>query len=326
MKNLFKIVGLLLIVLTSCLVKQDQKVMSTNKEDQIIKDKKTAEDVFVVTRDISLNEYFEFMDSVLIQLNEGKNYMIDEHILVQFNNWIIDSLVNTDYYLLKSQGIKCLNPLALIVLDSGQVLSIPDSMTTMRMKKLRELITIDVNIPEFKLSILKQNKILYSFPIRVGQSTMKYLAMSGRETDLRTHTGIGSIVRINKNPTFINPTNNHKYTTTRRDDGFRTTLPNVPWLEPEINGQRFGQLIHPTTNPVTLGKAYSNGCIGLKEGDMWRVYYFAPIGTKVHIRYDLNILNEDGDSIRLKHIYRNYSSFLADNKGTHILACHCELN
>ena len=127
--------------------------------------------------------------------------------------------------------------------------------------------------------------------------------MAGREVDLRTRTGVGKIVRINRDPAYINPSNNHRYHQTNRDDQRVTKLPRIPWIEPEINGLRYGQLIHPTTNPVTLGKAYSNGCIGMREGDVWRLYYFAPIGTKVNFRYERNSIDEHGNEILLKHIY-----------------------
>ncbi len=82
-----------------------------------------------------------------------------------------------------------------------------------------------------------------------------------------------------------------------------TKLPQIPFLETELNGFRHGQLIHPTTNPETLGKAYSNGCIGTKEADAWVLYYYAPIDTKIHIRYDLNTLDENGNTIILNDIY-----------------------
>ena len=65
---------------------------------------------------------------------------------------------------------------------------------------------------------------------------------------------------------------------------------------------RHGQLIHPTTNPESLGKAYSNGCIGTKEADAWVIYYYAPLSTKVIIRYDLTV-KKDGEKQELKDIY-----------------------
>ena len=82
-------------------------------------------------------------------------------------------------------------------------------------------------------------------------------------------------------------------------------MPQIPFIETEINGIRNGQLIHPTTNPITLEKAYSNGCIGTKEADAWVIYYYAPIGTKIRIRYDINVKNSMGKKIVLKDIYNN---------------------
>ena len=82
-----------------------------------------------------------------------------------------------------------------------------------------------------------------------------------------------------------------------------TKLPQIPFIETKINGIRNGQLIHPTTNPITLSKAYSNGCIGTTEADAWVIYYYAPINTKVKIRYNLNVTNEKGGVIILKDVY-----------------------
>jgi L,D-transpeptidase ErfK/SrfK len=90
---------------------------------------------------------------------------------------------------------------------------------------------------------------------------------------------------------------------TKRDDNRVTKLPQIPFIETEINGIRNGQLIHPTTNAATLGKVYSNGCIGTNEADAWVIYYYAPIETKIKIRYDLNVVDASGDSIVLKDIY-----------------------
>ena len=105
------------------------------------------------------------------------------------------------------------------------------------------------------------------------------------------------------NPDYYNPSDGHQYYVTRRDDERITSLPQIPFIETEINGIRNGQLIHPTTNPKTLGKAYSNGCIGTKEADAWVIYYYAPIGTKINIRYDLKAKDSIGENITLKDIY-----------------------
>tara|TARA_R110000868_G_scaffold60723_3_gene185075 strand:+ start:2130 stop:2405 length:276 start_codon:yes stop_codon:yes gene_type:complete len=79
----------------------------------------------------------------------------------------------------------------------------------------------------------------------------------------------------------------------------------IPWIETQINGVRNGQMIHPTTNPETLEKAYSNGCIGTKEADAWILYYYAPLGTKITIRYDLQTYEEGRVVNVLKDIYGN---------------------
>ena len=81
-------------------------------------------------------------------------------------------------------------------------------------------------------------------------------------------------------------------------------MPQIPWLEPAIGERRLGSLIHPTTNPKTLGKAYSNGCVGTSERDAWIIYDHAPVETKVNFRYDLEVQNEEGKAIQLKDIYQ----------------------
>ena len=130
--------------------------------------------------------------------------------------------------------------------------------------------------------------------------------MGDRITDLKTKTGKGTIVNHVRNPEYFNPVNGHQYFVTKRDDNKVTQLPQIPFIETEINGFRYGQLIHPTTNPITLGKTSSNGCIGTREADAWVIYYFAPIGTKVNIRYDLKINNGDGEKTILEDIYDYY--------------------
>ncbi|EPR73789.1 hypothetical protein ADIWIN_1149 [Winogradskyella psychrotolerans RS-3] len=248
------------------------------------------------------------MDSLVTTQNEKSNYSIDEYIIVRFNPWILDTLAHTDYYYLKEKGIFNEDSQSLLALQKGQILVLPDSIQTLNIRERMANTYIDVNVPEFKLRIIENGKELHRFPVRVGQNNQRYLEMAKREVDMRTKPGIGKIVRVNKAPLFINPKDNHKYYTTKRDDNNVTKLPAIPWIEPEINGQRFGQLIHPTTNMATLGKAYSNGCIGLRESDAWFVYYYAPLNTKVVIRYDLRGKDEEGNDIQLTNIYPGFEN------------------
>lgn len=261
-----------------------------------------------VAKDVPIRSYFKWMDSIVAVHNASHHYVIDEYDIVHFNPWIIDTLANTDYYYLMEEGIFNEDSQALIALKEGQMIFIPDSLQTQEIKTQLSKTHLEMNIPEFSLQIIQDEKELYSFPVRVGKNNTRYLAMAGREVDMRTKPGEGEIVRVNKNPAFINPQNNKRYYTTQRDDGNRTSLPAIPWLEPAIDGVRIGQLIHPTTNLETLGKAVSNGCIGLREADAWIVYYYAPLGTRVHFKYELEGKNEKGETIKFENIYPDFEN------------------
>jgi L,D-transpeptidase ErfK/SrfK len=257
-----------------------------------------------IAYDVPLEWYLEYLDTLVAAYDSLLSYPINEHLIVLSNPWLIDTLAHTDYYWQMERGHFIYDPQAMLALRAGDRLLIPDSLQAAALRQRLAGTILDINIPEFKLRIRECDSLLFTFPVRVGQHRTKYLAMAGREVDLHTRTGTGAIIRVNRDPIFINPADNRIYNTTGRDDGRRTKLPRVPWLEPELNGHRPGQLIHPTTNPATLGKAYSNGCIGVREGDMWRIYYHAPLGTPVIVRYDLEVLDSTGQVIRLPDIYR----------------------
>lgn len=264
---------------------------------------KTISIVEVVPYPVTIGQYFPYLDSLILKYDTLLNYQIDEHILIRANDWVIDRLRNTDYYLLAEQGVFSYDNRALPILNTGDTLIIPDSMATQQICNDFDRTTIDLNIPEFKLRIVEHGKVKHHMLVRVGRNERKYLQLAGRTVDLRTANGQGYIYRIERDPIFINPSNGKRFYTTKRDDGQRTRMPQLPWLEPELDGRRYGHLIHPTSNPKTLGKAYSNGCVGLGEADTWLLYYHAPVGTKVIFRYDLEVVNEEGDTLKLKNIY-----------------------
>jgi hypothetical protein len=262
----------------------------------------------LVNRDVTVERYFQYIDSIVTKYDSLTPYKLSEHLLVRSNPWIIDTLENTDYYRMIVKDSFVYNQKKMIVLPKDARIVVPDSIQAEKLFKSFQQTLIDINIPEFKLRILEDSIKLFEFPIRVGRDEKKYLSMAGRTLDLKTKTGKGTIVSYERNPDYYNPADGHRYYTTHRDDNELTALPQIPFLVPEINGLLLGQLIHPTTNPKTLGKAYSNGCIGTKEADAWVIYYYAPIGTKVNIRYDLKIKGVTGKDSILKDVYKYYEN------------------
>lgn len=257
-----------------------------------------------VPRDILVKDYFPFLDSVTASYDTLVDYSLTEHLLVWANPWIIDSLVSTDYYQQAARDTFVYDQREMIILQQGSDLRIPNRQEATAIQHRLSSTVLDVNIPEFKLRIYRHDSVLYTFPVRVGRNERKYLETAGREVDLRTPIGKGKIVRIDRDPYFVDPVSGEPFTTTERNDGRRTMMPQIPWLEPEINGIRYGSMIHPTTNPSTLGKAYSNGCVGTPEGAAWIIYYYAPVGTVVNFRYDLEVVDEPEDTLQLKDIYQ----------------------
>lgn len=286
----------------------------TNKEEgeevvEVSKEEKPIVPIEItINEDVPIHSYFKWMDSIVANHNQTHNYAIDEYLIVHHNKWIIDTLANTDYYYLMDKGIFNEDSQALIALKKDQVLIIPDSLETQNLTEQLNNTYLELNIPEFRLRIIQDEKEIYKFPVRVGKVGKRYMAMAKGNVDMRTKTGIGEIIRVNKEPTFANPVTNSKYKKTVRDDGKVTALPAIPWLEPAINGVRVGQLIHPTTNLGTLGRASSNGCIGLRESHSWIVYYHAPLGTKIVSKYELHGTDDEGEAVKFKDIYPGFES------------------
>lgn len=257
-----------------------------------------------VPKDIRIREYFVFVDSLVQRYDSLTPYHLTEHLLVRANPWIIDTLENTDYYRMKARGVFVYDQRQLVVLRQGDTLSVPDTLLAHELQRRMDNTWIDINIPEFRLRIVEDSDTLYSMKVRVGQNKKRFQEALGRVADLRTRPGSGKIIRANRTPSlFVDPHTGRQFKETLRDDGKTTRMPMIPWLEPEINGVRLGQMIHPTTNPETLGRAYSNGCVGCSESDAWRLYYYAPVGTRVEIRYDLTTVGPEGDTIHLPDIY-----------------------
>ena len=256
-----------------------------------------------ITRDINISEYFDYMDSLVNVYDSYVPYPLSEHLLVHANPWIIDTLANTDYYRMMARDSFVYDQRKLLILRLSDSIMIPDSLSAIGTLDSFKETHLDINIPEFKFRIYQDTALLFTFPVRVGKNTKKYLAMVDKTIDLRTKTGNGKIVRHEKDPEFYNPVNHERFYTTKRDDDKTTLMPQIPWIDTEINGVRNGQMIHPTTNPETIGKASSNGCIGTRESDAWIIYYYAPLETAIRIRYQLESTNGKGTKVALNDIY-----------------------
>jgi hypothetical protein len=256
-----------------------------------------------VPENLAIKKYYVYIDSLVCKYQQFLNYPISEHIIVRANPWIIDTLAALDYYLAKQQGRSILRQDTFTILKKGDLILIPDSAAAAAIEDTLLNTLIDLNLPEFKLRIYEFEKLKFEFSVRIGRNEKKYLALAKREVDLKTPIGKGKIVRVAIDPYYINPTTGKRYYQTRRDDDVYTKMPVIPWIEPEINGIRYGSLIHPTTNETTLGKAYSSGCVGTKEADAWHIYYHAPIGTKVISRYDLITFTAEGDTVYHADVY-----------------------
>ncbi|MCS6928938.1 MAG: L,D-transpeptidase [Saprospiraceae bacterium] len=259
---------------------------------------------YVFHQEVTLGNYFDVLDRLVRWLDSLTPYPLTEHLLVHANPWLIDTLAQTDYYHRMARGEFVFDARNLVVIRPGDALRIPDEATAHQLQQRLDSLWLDLNIPEYRLRVMCGRDTLFSVLTRIGQNKRRFQQIPGRVEDLRTRTGRGHIVRINRAPTyFVDPHTGRRLYTTRRDDGRRTRMPQIPWIETEINGVRHGQMLHPTTNPASLGKASSNGCIGYSEADAWRVYYHAPLGTPIVIRYDVDVPQANGDTLRLRDIY-----------------------
>ena len=294
------------VIFFSCRPKVSPPIISPNPETTAAVDSlavKTWLFAHIVEKDIRIKEYFKYMDSLARAYDTLVAYHLTSYLIVRTNPWLMDSLESTDYYRQRKKGVFVYDQKELVALKKGDTLFIPTDTIAHQIEQKQTTTVLDINIPEMKLRVIEGRDTVGSFLVRVGQNRINQWANYEKMSKLRTRTGTGKIINTYLKSAYLDPVTGETHDKTKRDDGDSTFMALMPWLEPQINGEAIGQLIHPTTNENTLGKAYSNGCIGVGEGDMWRVYYYAPIGTKVRIRYNLNVKDADGKPVRLKDIY-----------------------
>ena len=78
-------------ILTSKLIQN--KVLLQSNLPEIIK----------IKNDVIVENYFEYLDSIVQKYDTLTPYKLTEHLLVRANPWIIDTLQNTDYYRMKAR-------------------------------------------------------------------------------------------------------------------------------------------------------------------------------------------------------------------------------
>lgn len=260
-------------------------------------------DTFKMDRSIRVKDFFQWMDSIVLTYDSITERKLSELHLIHANPWIMTRLIDTDYYIQKKLGNQIPNQREMVILHKEDSLRIPSEYLIDSIMTRINCMVLDVNIPEYTLRILEQDTVIYQFSVRVGRRGTRFLPYLKREIRMQTIIGEGQVIQKLRDPIFINFKTGKQYMNTRRDDGYTTRMPLVPAIIPEINGIPSNQVIHATTNPNTLGKAYSHGCIGINEPAAWIVYYYSIIGTPVIFRYDLWISNDQGDSIYLEDIY-----------------------
>lgn len=243
----------------------------------------------VVDKDIAVKNFFRTLENIAKKYTDSVGYTLNIYQLVNHNAWIIDSLSHTSYYWLKERGIKDLNQKERIVIKKGTVLLIPTKKEAEILSSRLSANKILINIPEYKLRIFHEDLLIFDCMVRVGRNESRYLKSIDKYMDLRTRKGKGFVYNTQQNPVWINPVDGKRYYETKRDDGVVTKMPITPSITNWLDGYVSGQLIHATTNLETLGKAYSNGCIGTSEEDIWRIFFYCPPGTEVEIIYDLNM-------------------------------------
>lgn len=210
-----RLIGVVLLFLYSCnnggsIATENPGILNETSSTDTLLDQPPF-DTVILGFDVNIGCFFEYMDTLVKRYDSLVPYTISEHLIVWANPWIIDTLEGTDYYRMKEKGIFVYDQQALYVLKEGDTIFIPNGEKANRLLEEQKQIVIDLNIPEFTLRILSGNDTLYTFPIRVGQNKSRFLAMSNRQTDLRTAIGVGTIVRINKDPRYITPASKQQW-------------------------------------------------------------------------------------------------------------------
>jgi lipoprotein-anchoring transpeptidase ErfK/SrfK len=122
-----------------------------------------------------------------------------------------------------------------------------------------------VSIPDRKLAVLEDGRVLKIFPVAVGA------------VDSPSPSGEFQIINRLANPTYYHP---HTVIPAGPDNPLGTR-----W----IGLDRKGYGIHGTNAPRTIGKAASHGCIRMAKRDLEQFFAMVRVGDRVVIRADADV-------------------------------------
>lgn len=133
-----------------------------------------------------------------------------------------------------------------------------------RLKILNGEITLLVDKSDFTLTMLLNGHFIRQYPVSIGKEN-------------KTPEAVFIVKNKLKNPVWYSPEGVYKYGDPRNLLGTR-------WMGFEEKEGLQGYGIHGTTNPDSIGKALSEGCIRLRNEDVEKLYDFVRVNTKVVIQ------------------------------------------
>ena len=130
-----------------------------------------------------------------------------------------------------------------------------------RLKILKGELSLLVDKSDYTLTVLLNGYFIKQYPIGIGKSDK---------------TPVGVFVVDNKliNPTWYSPEGVYKY-------GHPKNVLGTRWIGFEDKDDLYGYGIHGTTEPDSIGKDMSNGCIRLKNENVEELFDFVKANTRV---------------------------------------------